>query len=191
MLMLMYSFIRWRTGKPYDFPMIKMLMTYLWGIFILDFGIEMLEIVYAAYEHGHHWSVIGPLLAGPLHGTFVIGQVLILSAIPFLILAYIVISKVWGKQLLYLANLASLMLVLQVLFMRFNVVVGGQLISKSDRGFTEFHWDFFGREGVVVAVVILSAPFIVYYILSRFIPVIEDQPESSEAESAGGHAESR
>ena len=60
--MLMYSFIRWRTGKPYDFTMIKTLMAYLWGIFILDFGIEMLEIVFAGYEKGHHWTVIGPLL---------------------------------------------------------------------------------------------------------------------------------
>ncbi len=177
MLMLMYSFIRWRTRKPYDFPMIKKLMAYLWGVFILDFGIEMLEIVYVSYEQGHHWSVIGPLLQGPLYSTFMIGQVLILSAIPFLILAYITISDIWGKPLLYLANLASLMLVLQVLIMRFNVVVGGHLISKSDKGFTTFHWEFFAREGVVPALVILSAPFIVYYVISRFIPVLGDEPE--------------
>ncbi len=180
MLMLMYAFIRWRTGKPYDFPMIKTLMTYLWGIFILDFGVEVLEIVYAAYEHGHHWSVIGPLLDGPLRGTYVFGQMLVLSVIPFFILAYIVMSNVWGKALLYLANLASVMLVLQVLFMRFNVVVGGQLISKSDRGFSEFHWEFFAREGVVPAVLILSGPFIVYYILSQLIPVLGDKPETSD-----------
>ena len=180
MLMLMYAFIRWRTGKPYDFPMIKTLMTYLWGIFILDFGVEVLEIVYAAYEHGHHWSVIGPLLDGPLRGTYVFGQMLVLSVIPFFILAYIVMSNVWGKALLYLANLASVMLVLQVLFMRFNVVVGGELISKSDRGFSEFHWEFFAREGVVPAVLILSGPFIVYYILSQLIPVLGDKPETSD-----------
>ncbi len=180
MLMLMYALIRWRTAKPYDFPMIKTLMTYLWGVFILDFGIEMLEIVYVAYEHGHHWSVIGPLLQGPLYGTFMIGQVLVLSVIPFLILGYIVMSNVWGKPLLYLANLASLLLVLQVLVMRFNVVVGGQLISKSDRGFGEFHWEFLAKEGVVPALAILSAPFIVYYILSHLIPVLGDEPETSE-----------
>ena len=180
MLMLMYAFIRWRTGKPYDFSMIKTLMTYLWGIFILDFGVEVLEIVYAAYEHGHHWSVIGPLLDGPLRGTYFYGQMLVLSVVPFFILAYIVISNVWGKALLYLANLASLLLALQVLFMRFNVVVGGQLISKSDRGFSEFHWEFLAREGVVPAVLILSGPFVVYYILSRIIPVLGEEPEASE-----------
>ena len=64
--------------------------------------------------------------------------------------------------------------------MRFNVVIGGQLISKSDRGFSEFHWEFFAREGVVPAVLILSGPFIVYYILSHVIPVLGDEPETSE-----------
>ncbi|MGB5260170.1 MAG: NrfD/PsrC family molybdoenzyme membrane anchor subunit [Gammaproteobacteria bacterium] len=178
MLMLMYAFIHWRTRKPYDFPMIQKLMAFLWGFFIIDFFLEGLEIVYVAYEHGHHWSVIGPLLSGPLYENFIIGQVLILSVVPFLILGYITIFKPWGKSLLYLANLSSLMLVLQVLFMRFNVVVGGQLISKSDRGFTEFHWEFLAREGVVPAVMILSAPFVVFYILSRFVPILGDEPEA-------------
>ena len=178
MLMLMYAFIRWRTRQPYDFPMIQKLMVFLWGFFIIDFFLEGLEIVYVAYEHGHHWSVIGPLLSGPLYDSFVIGQVLVLSVVPFLILGFITIFSPWGKGLLYLANLASILLVLQVLFMRFNVVVGGQLISKSDRGFTEFHWEFLTREGVVPALILLSGPFVVFYIISRFIPVLGDEPET-------------
>jgi Ni/Fe-hydrogenase subunit HybB-like protein len=176
MLMLMYALIRWRTRQAYDFPMIQKLMVFLWGFFIIDFFLEGLEIVYTGYEHGHHWSVIGPLLSGPLYDTFVIGQVLILSVVPFLILAYITIFKPWGKGLLYLANLASLLLVLQVLLMRFNVVVGGQLISKSDRGFTEFHFEFLTREGLVAAIILLCAPFVVYYLISKVIPIIRDEP---------------
>ncbi len=178
MLMLMYSFIRWRTRQPYDFRMIHNLMVFLWGFFIIDFFLEGLEIVYVAYEHGHHWSVIGPLLSGPLYGTFLVGQLLILSVIPFLILGYITIFDPWGKRLLYLANLASFMLVLQVLFMRFNVVVGGQLISKSDRGFSEFHFEFLAREGVLPAIIILSAPFAVFYLISRVIPILSDEPQT-------------
>jgi len=178
MLMLMYAFIRWRTRQPYDFKMIHKLMVFLWGFFIIDFFLEGLEIIYVAYEHGHHWSVIGPLLAGPLYNTFVLGQVLFLSVVPFLILGYITIIKPWGKALLYLANLASLMLVLQVLLMRFNIVVGGQLISKSDRGFTEFHFEYLAREGVIPAVIILCAPFVVFYIITWFIQVLSDEQET-------------
>ncbi len=178
MLMLMYSFIRWRTRQPYDFSMIKKLMTYLWLFFIIDFILELLEVAFVYYEHGHHWSVVGPLLSGPLYDTYVVGQFLILSLPPLLILGYTTVSRSWGKSLLYLSNLASLMLVLQVLFMRFNVVVGGQLISKSDRGFVEFHFEWLAREGLVPAILIVMAPFVVYYILSRLLPVLRDEPET-------------
>ncbi len=180
MLCLMYTFIRWKTGRPYDYPMIKKLMGFLWGFFILDFTIELLEVVYAFYEHGHHWSLIGPLLSGPLYRSFFIGQILMLSVIPFLLLAYVVISRVSGKAMLYLSNLASLLLVLQVLVMRFNVVVGGQYISKSDRGFTEFHFEFLTKEGVLTTIVILMLPFITYYLLSRFIPIFDDDETATE-----------
>jgi predicted membrane protein len=58
--------------------------------------------------------------------------------------------------------------------MRYNVVIGGQLISKSGRGFVDFHWEFFGKEGVLTALIILAAPFVVYYVLSRFLPIFEE-----------------
>lgn len=73
-----------------------------------------------------------------------------------------------------LANLGSLLLVLQVLVMRFNVVIGGQLISKSGRGFVDFHWELLGKEGLAVSLLILGAPFAVYFVLSRFLPIFDD-----------------
>ena len=45
-LLLMYSFIMWKRGEVPDYPMIKRLATYLWGIFILTFAMEMLEEIF-------------------------------------------------------------------------------------------------------------------------------------------------
>jgi Ni/Fe-hydrogenase subunit HybB-like protein len=181
MLLLLYSFVRWRTYRPYDFPMIKRLMTYLWSLFIIDLVLEMLEVFYAMYEHGQHWAVIGPLLSGPLHGSYVVGQLMILSGIPLLILSYVVLSKSWGRPLLYLSNLASLLVVLQVLFMRYNVVIGGQMISKSERGFAPFHFEILAKEGVLSALLILAGPFVAYYVLSKIIPIFDDLPLKPKA----------
>jgi Ni/Fe-hydrogenase subunit HybB-like protein len=176
MLMLLYTFVRWRAKKPYDFQMIKKLMVFLWLAFLLDLTIELLEVVYIRYEHGHHWSLVGPLLAGPLHYTYVVGQMLICSAIPLVVLGYIVLSKVGGKTLLYLANFSCLLVVLQVLLMRFNVVVGGQMLSSSERGLVVFHFEFLAKEGVLTAVILLAMPFILYFVISRFIPIFSDTP---------------
>jgi Ni/Fe-hydrogenase subunit HybB-like protein len=184
MLVLMYTFIRWRSGRPYDIRMMRRLMDYLWGLFILDVTFESLEIVYMIYEHGHHWAVVGPLLAGPLFGSYAIAQLAILSGVPLLLLGYVVLFHVSDRRLLLLANVASLCVVLQVLFMRFNVVVGGQLISKSDRGYVDFHFEWFAKEGLVPAVIILSAPFVTYYVLSRFLPIFDDAAPATSSKGS-------
>jgi Ni/Fe-hydrogenase subunit HybB-like protein len=174
MLMVMYTFVKWRSKAPYDYPMVKKFIAFLWGIFILAFVLEILEVLFARYESGHHWAIIEPLLNGPLFGSYVITQVLVLSVIPVILLGYVALSRIKEKKLLYLANLGSFMLVLQVLFMRFNVVVGGQLISKSERGFVDYHWEIFSSEGVLVSATILAAPFVTFYLISRFIPIFEN-----------------
>jgi Ni/Fe-hydrogenase subunit HybB-like protein len=171
MLKVQDTFVKWRSKAPYDYPMIKKFIAFLWGIFILAFVLEILEVLFARYESGHHWAVIEPLLNGPLFGSYVITQVLVLSVIPVILLGYVTLSSSKDKNMLYLANLGSFMLVLQVLFMRFNVVVGGQLISKSERGFVDYHWEIFGGEGVLVSATILAAPFVTFYLISRFIPI--------------------
>ena len=174
MLMVMYVFVKWWSKEPYDYPMIRKFIAFLWGIFILAFVLEILEVLFARYESGHHWAIIEPLLNGPLFGSYVITQVLVLSLFPVFLLGYAVLSSISDKKMLYLANLGSFMLVLQVLFMRFNVVVGGQLISKSERGFVDYHWEIFGGEGVLVSATILAAPFVTFYLVSRFIPIFEN-----------------
>ncbi len=177
MLMVMYVFVKWWSKAPYDYPMIRKFIAFLWGIFILAFVLEILEVLFARYESGHHWAIIEPLLNGPLFGSYVITQVLVLSLIPVFLLGYAVLSSISDKKMLYLASLGSFMLVLQVLFMRFNVVVGGQLISKSERGFVDYHWELFGSEGILVSAMILAAPFVTFYIIGRFIPIFENSEQ--------------
>jgi hypothetical protein len=55
--------------------------------------------------------------------------------------------------------------------MRWNVVVGGQLFSKSFRGFVDFplHWG--GREGLVVAAVVLALPLLALWIAGNIVPL--------------------
>jgi Ni/Fe-hydrogenase subunit HybB-like protein len=183
MILVMYSFILWRRREPYDYAMIRHLMISLWIAFVFDWGLEMLELVHVYYRHGHEWAEIGPLLAGPLFNTYILGQVTLTSVIPTVLLGYVVLSRASGRRLLYLANVSSILLLLQVLLMRFNVVIGGQLISKSGRGFVDYHWEILGKEGILTALLIFSGPFIAFYVISRFIPVFEEpapHPEAAE-----------
>lgn len=181
-LIVMYIFIKWRTKMPYDYAMLRKFGAILCAVFILDWGLEVLELAHVSFQRSHEWEDIRPLLMGPLFNTYVIGQMAILSFVPVVLLGTTTLFKLRDKIALYMIAVGSFMLVLQVLVMRFNVVIGGQLISKSGRGFVEFHWELFGKEGVLTAILILSAPFVVYYVINRFIPILDDPAHPVEAE---------
>jgi len=143
----------------------------------------MLELAHVWYQDAHEWSVIQPLILGPLYHSYVWGQIIWLSVVPVFLLGYAVLYAGNGRFMLFLVNVGSFMLLMQVLFMRFNVVIGGQLVSKSARGFVDFHWDVFGKEGVLVAAILLVAPFITYYVVSRLIPIFEVDKADTDSES--------
>jgi len=62
------------------------------------------------------------------------------------------------------------MLLLQVLFMRWNVVIGGQLVSKSMRGFTEYFPGFLDKEGLIVGLAIIIIPFLLLRQYDKIFP---------------------
>ena len=181
-LFLMYAFIAWRRGDKLDFVMIKKLMVCLWIVFLVDYAIELLEVGYARFEHGHHWTVIEPLLTGPLAESYLVWQMGWLSLVPIVLIGCVVLFSLRNWATLLFSIAGSMGIVLQVLFMRYNVVIGGQLISKSDRGFADFHWHWEGIEGTGATCVVLLLPFITYYVLTKLgLPVFEsDDPEASE-----------
>jgi predicted membrane protein len=184
-LFLMYVFIKWRWKDDYDNALVKKYMAFMWGFFIIDYALEVLELVFVMYERGYHWSQIGPLLKGPLFNSYAVWQMGILSAVPLVILGYAVLSRLQGRMLVHVSVFGSILLMLQVLVMRFNVVVGGQLISKSERGFVDYDWELLGKEGPLTAFVLLAAPFVTYYIISRFIPILERTPREGNVSGQG------
>lgn len=140
----------------------------------------MLELVHVWYQDAYEWSVIMPLILGPLYNSYVWGQIFWLSVVPVFLLGYAVLYSGKGRGMLFMVNVGSLMLLLQVLFMRFNIVIGGQMISKSARSFVEFHWELFSKEGLLTTAILLAAPFITYYVISRFIPVFDYNESGQE-----------
>jgi hypothetical protein len=56
--------------------------------------------------------------------------------------------------------------------MRWNVVIGGQLFSKSLRGFTTFKMELAGHEGWLMSAALVVLPFIVLGIFIKyFLPM--------------------
>jgi predicted membrane protein len=99
------------------------------------------------------------------------------SVVPLFLLALLCLFRLKDWFYTVIAALTSLMLLLQVLFMRWNVVIGGQLMSKSARGYTEFHPEWFDKEGILAVIIVMAIPFVILFVLSRIFPFWADEAE--------------
>lgn len=170
-----YMLLMKLAGKPIDVDCVQTMVKFLWGFFILDFVFEMLEIFSHFYMATHHWHTLDALYSGPLFNTFWVAQVGIFSVIPFVILMALSLIKFKDSILLFFAPIVSVMILIQVLLMRWNVVVGGQLMSKSERGATSFHPMWLEKEGILPAVIIMIAPIIILWLIGKVLPFWQDE----------------
>ncbi len=169
-IVITYTIIMKFTGREVDTDCIRACLKYLWGFFIFDFVFEMLEIFSHGYMATHHWHTLEALLWGPLYNSFWVAQVMIFSLIPFFILTTINLIKVKDSIIRFIAPLVSSMILIQVLLMRWNVVIGGQLMSKSERGATYFHPEWLEKEGILPAIIIMALPLVFLWILGKIFP---------------------
>ena len=54
--------------------------------------------------------------------------------------------------------------------MRWNVVIGGQLFSKSFLGYTTYKVAFAAREGLLPAIGLMILPFVIVVVLVKLLP---------------------
>ncbi len=169
-IIVTYIFLMKISGRKIDVDCVQTLIKFLWGFFILDFVFEMLEIFSHFYMATHHWHTLEALYSGPLFTSFWVAQVGVFSVIPFFVLMAMSLIKFKDSLLLFIAPIVSVMILIQVLLMRWNVVVGGQLMSKSERGATTFHPMWFEKEGILPAILIMIAPVVILWIIGKVLP---------------------
>ena len=170
-LIFLYLIVSWMRGWKIDEPCIRSLGRWLFGFMVIAISLEILEVLSIAYKQTEEWEVLNGLIRERLMITYVIAQFAIFSLIPFLILLVMTIFKLHKRVFNALVWLAATMLLIQVLLMRWNVVIGGQLLSKSFRGYTSYLPGLFDKEGVFAAIVVFTAPFVILWVFNRFIPL--------------------
>lgn len=188
-IILAYIFEMRIAGREIDQGLLRTALKFLGGFFILNFSFEMLEVFSHGYMATSHWETLHSLLWGPLYNSYWIGQVMILSVIPLVLLGILYLAK--GKYTLVkiLAPVAAAMVLLQVLFMRWNVVIGGQLMSKSGRGSVFFQPGWLDKEGILLSLVILVFPIAVLYLLGKIFPFWRQDEKAPHPDSVSGEGQ--
>lgn len=172
LLVLIYLVAHFVSNWKLDSECLVALCRWLWLFLILTVTLELLEIIMLAYEQAEEWEVISILLARKLSFTYISLQMIIGALIPFLLLAIIVLYSDYMMDKLRnaLAFFSAALLMVQVFSMRWNIVLGGQMFSKSFRGFRDYQPEFLGKEGVAVAILLFIAPFVLLYFFTRILP---------------------
>jgi predicted membrane protein len=169
-LIFLYLFVNFLKKQKIDQSALDMMVRFLWGFMIVAVVLELMDLLSLAYEQTERWAVLKYLITGPLWYTYVVGQILICSLGSFLLLTGIVLLKLPQKLSNILVFVTSGLLLTQVILMRWNVVIGGQLVSKSYRGFTSFMPGFLEKEGILVAAIIFIVPFLMLRQFDKIFP---------------------
>ena len=170
LVMLLFIVINKVRKQKIDMLCLDTIAKYLFYIIIIDFTMESLDQIHRFYEAEESFEIIQLLISGHLNFTLLIMQVGIGMLLPLATLGILQFYKPAEKvrQLLYL--ITGLLVLIGIFFMRWNVVIGGQLFSKSFLGFTSFKLSLIGSEGFLMASIWLIVPFFILAFLLWIFP---------------------
>jgi predicted membrane protein len=148
---------------------------------ILDLSLEVLDFTHRLYESEESIHILSELIYTKLFISLTIVQLLIGTLGPILLLALVRRSQVPEELRRIAYVIAALLVQVGIFSTRWNVVIGGQLFSKSLRGLTVYKVELGGAEGLLSALAFLVLPFLILYVLVKLLPPWEEARPTDEA----------
>jgi Ni/Fe-hydrogenase subunit HybB-like protein len=169
-VMLLYMLITRIRGQEIDMRCLDAVARYLFFTFIIDFSLEMLDLIQRIYEADESFRTLDFMVHTRLWVSQVIIQIVLGTLVPIalLLLGQVVKPAEAVRKAMY--ALAGLLTLMGILAMRWNVVIGGQLFSKSFLGYTTYKMGFATREGLLTAIVLTILPLGILWILVKLLP---------------------
>jgi len=158
-----------------DMRCLDTIARYLFYTFVIDFSLEMLDLVQRTYEADESFRSLDFMVHTRLWTSQVVIQIFLGTLAPLCLLATTQLWKFAENVRRALYVVASSLTLTGILAMRWNVVVGGQLFSKSFLGYTSYKVRFAAREGLLPAIGLMILPFVLFYILVKLLPPWQEQ----------------
>ncbi len=160
-----------RAESPWTCACLDTMAQYLFYTFIIDFSLEMLDLIHRIYEADESFRSLDFMV----HTRSICSQVVIQ-----ILLGTVAADRDSGacagcevrrpspKADLYAGGMPLTMI--GIFAMRWNVVIGGQLFSKSFLGYTTYKMGFITREGLLAAILLTILPFFILWALVQLLP---------------------
>jgi formate-dependent nitrite reductase membrane component NrfD len=180
LMLIIYTVVSLVRKEEPDMACLDKLASFLFYVMIVDFSLEGLDFIHRVYQSEESIQILSQLISQRLFVSLVVIQLLLGMLVPLFTIAA---TKVfWApdelRRLIYF--ISALLVQLGIFTTRWNVVMGGQLFSKSFRGLTAYKITLGGFEGLLVSLAFLVLPFVILFILLKVLP-----PWGEAGEKAG------
>ena len=169
-VILLYMVITPLRGEPIDMRCLDRMASFLFYAVIVDFSIEVLDFIHRLYESEESIKILSELVTTKLFLSLVVLQILLGMLLPLGVMVVIRVFKLQEEVRKLLYFVCGLLIQLGIFSTRWNVVIGGQLFSKSFRGLTTYKMELTGIEGFLVALALLIIPFVILAVLIKLLP---------------------
>jgi len=170
MVMVLYVVLTWWRKTPIDMRCLDTVAKYLLYAFLVDFALEMLDLVHRIYEADESFRALDFMVHTKLFLSQIVLQLIVGTGLPILLLALTQIVEFAPRTRIRIYLAAGGLTLVGIFAMRWNVVIGGQLFSKSFLGYTTYKLAFATREGLLPAILLMMLPFGILAVLLRILP---------------------
>lgn len=178
LVIFLYMVVAPLKGRGVDMACLDKITSYLFYAVIVDFTLEVLDFIHRLYQSEESIKILSRLVTDKLFVSLWVIQVLIGMIVPLAVLVSVKSLRL-TEELRRLFYFASVILIqLGIFATRWNVVIGGQLFSKSFRGLTTYKMEVVGIEGLFAAIGLLITPFIILTVFLKIFPAWETESVS-------------
>jgi Ni/Fe-hydrogenase subunit HybB-like protein len=170
MVLLLYIVVCFVQGIKRSIPCLDTMARYLFYAFLIDFSLEMLDLIHRNYEADESLKTLNFMVHTRLYTSQIVLQIIIGTLIPIGLLALVQIVSMSARAREGIYVLASSLTLCGIFAMRWNVVIGGQLFSKSFLGYTTYKMGFATKEGLLPSLILLALPFVILWVLVKLLP---------------------
>jgi Ni/Fe-hydrogenase subunit HybB-like protein len=185
LVMLLYMALTRTRHLPLDMRCLDTIARYLFYAFLIDFTLETVDLLHRIYEADESFRALDFMVKTRLYVSHIVIQIVLGTVVPLALLSTVQLFRISEhvRRRIYVA--AGLLTLIGIFAMRWNVVIGGQLFSKSFLGYTTYKLGFATREGLLPAVLLMILPFVILAFLLRLLPPWQ------EMATTAGHSHER
>jgi len=187
-VMLIYMLSCELRRKPMDMNCVDTVAKYLFYTFIIDFSLEMIDLIHRIYESDESFRSLDFMVHTRLYVSQLVIQIGLGTVVPILLLAITQMVKMSEAARTRIYSTAGILTLIGIFAMRWNVVIGGQLFSKSFLGYTTYKMGFVTKEGLVPAVMLTLLPLLILWVLVKILPPWVDKEKETAIAAAAARS---